>query len=140
MIKKTISYTDYDGNQRTDDYYFNMSKPELIEWQASETGGLDRKIERISKEQDVKKVIELMKEIIQMSYGVKSDDGKRFIKNQEVLDEFMQSEAYSELFMELATDADKAAEFINGILPAGLADEVKKLEAAGATVVEMSKS
>lgn len=140
MIKKTISYTDYDGNQRTDDYYFNMSKPELIEWQASETGGLDRKIERISKEQDVKKVIELMKEIIQMSYGVKSDDGKRFIKNQEVLDEFMQSEAYSELFMELATDADKAAEFINGILPAGLADEVKKLEAAGATVMEMPKS
>ena len=140
MIKKTISYTDYDGNQRTDDYYFNMSKPELIEWQASETGGLDKKIERISKEQDVKKVIELMKEIIQMSYGVKSDDGKRFIKNQEVLDEFMQSEAYSELFMELATDADKAAEFINGILPAGLADEVKKLEAAGATVVEMPKS
>lgn len=129
MIKKTITYTDYDGNQRTDDYYFNMSKPELIEWQASETGGLDKKIDRITKEQDVKKIIELMKEIIQMSYGIKSDDGKRFIKNQEILDEFMQTEAYSELFMELATDADKAAEFINGILPAGLAEEVKKIEA-----------
>ena len=129
MIKKTISYTDYDGNQRTEDYYFNMSKPELIEWQASEVGGLDKKIDRISKEQDVAKLIELMKEMIQLSYGIKSDDGKRFIKNKEILDEFMQTEAYSELFMELSLNADKAAEFINGILPAGLAEEVKKIEA-----------
>lgn len=129
MIKKTITYTDYDGNERTEDKYFNLSKPELIEMQASEVGGLEKKIEKISQEQDIKKIIELMKEIIQKSYGVKSDDGKRFIKNQELLDEFMQSEAYSELFMELATDADAASEFINGILPKGLVEEVKKLEA-----------
>lgn len=140
MLKKTITWTDYDGNERTDDYYFYISKPELIEWQASEVGGLDKKIERISREQDVKKVIELMKEMIQLSYGVKSDDGKRFIKNQEVLDEFMQTEAYSELFMELATDADAAADFINGILPAGLAEEVKKIEAANAKKLEAVES
>lgn len=131
MIKKTISYTDYDGNQRTEDFYFNLSKPELIEMQTSEVGGLEKKIEKISKEQDIKKIIELMKDIIQRSYGVKSDDGKRFIKNQEILDDFMQSEAYSELFMELATDADAASAFINGILPAGLVEEAKKLEAKG---------
>ena len=141
MIKKTITYEDYDGNQRTEDFYFNLSKPELIEMQTSEAGGLEKKIEKISKEQDIKKIIELMKDIIQKSYGVKSDDGKRFIKNQEVLDEFMQSEAYSELFMTLATDADAASEFINGILPKGLVEEAKKIEAQNnrADVVDMPK-
>ena len=138
MIKKTISYTDYDGNERKEDFYFNLSKPELIEMQTSEVGGLEKKIEKISKEQDVAKIIELMKDIIQKSYGVKSDDGKRFIKNQEILDEFMQSEAYSELFMELATDANAASDFINGILPKGLAEEAKKIEANG-NVVDMPK-
>ena len=106
--------------------------------QTSEVGGLEKKIEKISKEQDVAKIIELMKEIIQKSYGVKSDDGKRFIKNQEILDEFMQSEAYSELFMELATDANAASDFINGILPKGLVEEAKKIEANG-NVVDMPK-
>ena len=139
MIKKTITYTDYDGNERTEDFYFNLSKPELIEMQTSEAGGLEKKIEKISKEQDIKKIIELMKDIIQKSYGVKSDDGKRFIKNQEVLDEFMQSEAYSELFMDLATDANAASEFINGILPKGLVEEAKKIEAQNAKVLEMPK-
>lgn len=138
MIKKTISYTDYDGNERKEDFYFNLSKPELIEMQTSEAGGLEKKIEKITQEQDVAKIIELMKDIIQKSYGVKSDDGKRFIKNQEILDEFMQSEAYSELFMELATDANAASDFINGILPKGLVEEAKKIEANG-NVVDMPK-
>ena len=141
MIKKTITYEDYDGNKRTEDFYFNLSKPELIEMQTSEAGGLEKKIEKITQEQDLKKIIELMKEIIQKSYGVKSDDGKRFIKNQEVLDEFMQSEAYSELFMSLATDANAASDFINGILPKGLAEEAKKIEAQNNknNVVDMPK-
>lgn len=139
MIKKTISYTDYDGNERVENFYFNMSKPELIEWQASESGGLEKKIEKISQEQDIKKIIELMKEIIQKSYGIKSDDGKRFIKNQEILDEFIQSEAYSELFMELATNSDAASEFINGILPKGLVEEAKKLQEENVTVVDIPK-
>ena len=138
MIKKTITYTDYDGNERTEDFYFNLSKPELIEMQTSEAGGLEKKIEKISKEQDIKKIIELMKDIIQKSYGVKSDDGKRFIKNQEVLDEFMQSEAYSELCMERATDAKSASNFVEGILPKGLAEEAKKLEANNGNVVSMN--
>lgn len=132
MIKKTISYEDYDGVQRNEDFYFNLSKPELVEMQLSEAGGLEKKLEKITKEQDIAKIIELMKWIIQKSYGIKSDDGKRFIKNQEVLDNFMQSEAYSELFMELATDADAAATFVNGILPKGLAEEAKKLEVVDA--------
>ena len=138
MIKKTITYTDYDGNERKEDFYFNLSKPELIEMQTSEAGGLEKKIEKISQEQDVAKIIELMKDIIKKSYGIKSDDGKRFIKNDGILADFMQSEAYSELFMELATDANAASEFINGILPKGLVEEAKKIEANG-NVVDMPK-
>lgn len=137
MIKKIISYTDYDGNERVESFYFNVSKPELIEWQASETGGLDKRIEKISEEKDTNKIIALMKDIIQKSYGIKSDDGKRFIKNQEILDEFMQSEAYTELFMELATDANAASEFINGILPKGLIEEGKKLAEQNGEIVSM---
>jgi hypothetical protein len=106
--------------------------------QTSEAGGLEKKIEKISQEQDVAKIIELMKDIIKRSYGIKSDDGKRFIKNDDILADFMQSEAYSELFMELATDANAASEFINGILPKGLVEEAKKLEANG-NVVDMPK-
>jgi hypothetical protein len=138
MIKKTIAYTDYEGVERKEDFFFNLSKPELIEMQTSVEGGLEKKIEKISKEQDIGKIVEVIKDIICRSYGVKSDDGKRFIKNKEVLDDFIQSEAYSELFMELATDADAAAAFINGILPAGLAEELKKIEGSNLKLVESS--
>lgn len=124
MIKKTISYTDYDGNQRSDDYYFNFTKAELVEMEASEAGGMRKMLESIVKANDTKKIIEVFKEIILKSYGVKSPDGKRFIKNQEVLDEFVQSEAYSELFMELASDDKAAVAFVNGVFPKEYAAQI----------------
>lgn len=117
MIKKTINYTDYDGNQRSEDFYFNLTKAEVVEMEASEVGGMKNMLESIIKANDSGKIIGVFKEIIAKSYGVKSPDGKRFIKNPEVLDNFMQTEAYSELFMELATDEKAAATFINGIFP-----------------------
>jgi len=117
MLKKTISYVDYDGNQRTEDFYFNLSKAEIAEMEMTTSGGLDKVISQIIAEQDGKRIIELFKDLILRSYGKKSPDGKRFIKNQELRDEFSQTEAYSDLFMELATDADAAAAFVNGIVP-----------------------
>lgn len=117
MIKKSITYTDYDGNTRTEDFFFNLTKAEVVEMEASETGGMKKMLENIIKTNDSKKIISIFKDIIAKSYGVKSLDGKRFIKNQEVLDDFMQTEAYSELFMELATDEKAAAAFVNGIFP-----------------------
>lgn len=121
MIKKTISYTDYDGNQRTEDFYFNLTKAEVVEMEASETGGLKNMLDSIIKTNDTKRLIEVFKNIIQKSYGEKSLDGKRFIKNKEVLDNFTQTEAYSELFMELATNAESATAFVNGIFPKDIA-------------------
>lgn len=117
MLKKTITYVDYDGNQRTEDFYFNLSKAEIAEMEMTTAGGLDKVINQIIAEQDGKRIIELFKDLILRSYGKKSPDGKRFIKSEELRDEFSQTEAYSDLFMELATDADAAAAFVNGIIP-----------------------
>lgn len=117
MLKKTITYTDYDGNERTEDFYFNLTKAELMELAFSEKGGLEKVIEKLAKEQDNKRIISLMKEIIDMSYGEKSLDGKRFMKSPEISKSFMETEAYSILFMELAQNENAAVEFVNGITP-----------------------
>lgn len=117
MLKKTITYVDYDGNERTEDFYFNLSKAELIEIETSNNGGLSKMIEKLVAEQDMKRIIEIFKDIILKAYGEKSLDGKRFIKSAELRDSFEQTEAYSQLFMELATNAEAAAAFVNGITP-----------------------
>lgn len=117
MLKKTISFTDFDGNQRTEDFYFNLTKAEVTEMEMTVEGGLGKKLERIIQEQNIEKILQEFKEIIRKAYGVKSPDGRRFVKNQEVFEAFEQTEAYSELFMELATNAEAATEFVNGIIP-----------------------
>jgi len=115
MLKKTITYTDYDGNERVEDFYFNLSKAEVAEMEMSEYGGLSNLLKKIV--QDTKRIIEMFKDLILRAYGEKSPDGKRFVKNQELREAFSQTEAYSELFMELAGNAEAAAAFVNGITP-----------------------
>ncbi len=117
MLKKTITYVDYDGNERTEDFYFNLSKAELIEIETSNNGGLSKMIEKLVAEQDMRRIVEIFKDIILKAYGEKSLDGKRFIKSVELRDSFEQTEAYSQLFMKLATNAESAAAFVNGITP-----------------------
>lgn len=117
MLKKTISYEDFDGNQRTEDHYFNLTEAEITEMEMSLNGGLSQLLDKIIKESDQKQIIEYFKKIILMSYGKKSLDGRQFIKNDQIREEFVSTPAYSNLFMELATDEDAAAAFINGIVP-----------------------
>lgn len=124
MLKKTITYTDYDGNERTEDFYFNLSKAELLEMEMSTNGGLEKFCQKIISEKDTKRMMEMWKDLILKSYGEKSLDGKRFIKNQELVDSFTQTEAYSELFMELASNADTAAAFVKGIIPKNLLEQI----------------
>lgn len=119
MLKKTITYQDYDGNIRKEDFYFNLTKAECMELEMSQTGGLSQSIERIVAAQDGKSIIETIKGIILKAYGEKGPDGRKFIKNDKVRDDFVQTEAYSQLFMELATDASAAAAFVDGIVPKG---------------------
>lgn len=128
MLKKTIAYVDYDGNDREEDFYFNLSKAELTELQLSTSGGLQKMIENIIKTKDIPRIIEIFKKIIMASYGIKSPDGRRFIKSKEITDEFVQTEAYSILFMELSTDADAAANFIAGVIPADLKKEFEEAQ------------
>ena len=116
MFKLHKKYEDYNGNEREEDFYFNLNKAELLEMELSEEGGMDKRLQNLISSQDMKEAIKVFKAIVLMSYGVKTDDG-RFVKNQEIRDKFVQSAAYAEIFMELASDADAAQKFINGILP-----------------------
>lgn len=121
MIKKTITYTDYRGVTRTDDFYFNYSRAELIEMEASTDGGLQEKIDKIAKSKSPKQAMPFIKDIILGAYGIKSDDGIRFHKSEEIRKSFEESEAYSELLMEFINDAvsggaEKVAQFINGLI------------------------
>lgn len=136
MLKKTIKFEDYDGNEREEDFFFNLTQAELTTMQMSEVGGLEKKLENIIKAQDAPRIMEMFRDIIRRSYGVKSPDGRRFMKSAELSDEFEQTEAYSILFMELCTDAEAASAFVQGILPKNLADEVKKSGAKSKKVSE----
>ena len=127
MIKKSITYTDYNGIERTEDFYFNLTKAEVMEMEMSTTGGLAEMIQRIVAAKDQPAIIKIFKDLILKAYGEKSADGKRFMKSDEIRTGFEQTEAYSQLFMELATDADAAAKFVNGIVPADMAQQAAAL-------------
>lgn len=126
MLKKTITYTDFDGNERTEDFYFNLTKAELTMLSLSHAGGLEKHLDRIVKSKDSPSIMKNFREIIKLAYGVKSDDGRRFIKSDEIYENFEQTEAYSVLFMELCTDSKFASEFVNSILPKDLVKEAEK--------------
>ena len=125
MLKKTITYTDYTGVERTEDFYFYLSKADLMEMEMGTTGGFAEMIQKVVNAQDAPAIIKIFKDLILKAYGEKSADGKRFIKNDELRDSFSQTEAYSQLFMELATDSDAAAKFVNGIMPADVSKQIQ---------------
>ena len=118
MLKKTITYTDYNGVERTEDFMFNLTKAEILEMQLTKDGGMDAAIKKIVDAKDAPEIMKVFKDLILKAYGIVSDDGRRFIKSKEISDSFAQTEAFSMLFMELATDTDAASAFGNGIVPA----------------------
>ena len=132
MLKKTITFTDYNDVERTQDFYFNLTKAELMEMEMSISGGLTEMINKIVATKDAPSIIKLFKDLLLKAYGEKSPDGIGFLKEDEngrpLSNKFKQTEAYSILFMELSTDADAAGAFVNGIMPK---DVVKKLESSG---------
>lgn len=125
MIKKTITYEDYDGNPVTEDFHFNLSKAELAEMELAHKGGFKKYIESIIATEDGKKLVAVFKDLLVLTVGRKSEDGRRFIKSQEIIDDFTQTNAYSEMFIELATNAEQAAVFINGVAPESLRKELE---------------
>lgn len=133
MIKKTMTFQDYDGNTRTEDFYFDLNEVEIADLNLSIEGGLKNKVERISQLQDRKAIMNIFKEIILMAYGEKTPDGRGFRKSKELTDNFTYTKAYPMLFTELATDSKKASEFINGIIPS----DSKLIQVPPSNVIEM---
>lgn len=127
MLKKTIEYVDYNGNERKEDHYFNYTEAEITEMELTTVGGLSEMIKNIIDAQDGPSIMKLFKKVILGSYGVKSPDGKQFIKSEELSKKFSQTEAYTKLFMELITDAKAAADFVNGIVPKNAVEAAKKM-------------
>lgn len=127
MLKQTITYRDYNGTERTEDFWFNLSKAEVLEMEMSIGGGMAEMIQRIVNANDIPAIVGIFKNIILKAYGEKSPDGKRFIKSEELSTAFSQTEAYSQLFMKLGTDAKAAADFVNGIIPNDLPHPVAAL-------------
>ena len=131
MFKKTITYSDFDGQSRTEDHYFNLSKAELIEMEMTTQGGYGRKMEAAIKAGEKSEIFKLIKELIVKSYGIKSPNGKTFIKSAEITNEFLQSEAYSVFLMDIISDAGKLSEFFNKIMPSDLRAQVEKMKKDG---------
>lgn len=138
MVKKTITYVDYNGTERTEDFYFNLTEAEAAEMELSVEGGLSAMIEKIAKEKNVPQVVKIFKELLLRTYGEKSTDGRRFIKSEELSTAFSQTEAYSILFMELGTDPDKAAAFMNAIIPVSLREKADKVENPGSNLTPLT--
>ena len=138
MLKKTVTYEDFNGDSVTEDHFFHLSKAELVELELSHKGGLSEALQRIVDAEDGKAIITEFKNIVLGSYGKRSVDGKRFIKNAQLREEFESSEAYSTIFMELVTDTDAAIEFINGVIPSGMVEEAAKIAALAPAPVEES--
>lgn len=140
MYSKTIKYEDYNGNTREETFYFNLSKAEIIDLEWRTPGGLENYFKGIMEKLDGQALADTFKMLIQKSYGVKDPEGRRFIKNKDVLDAFVQTEAYSELYILLATNSDAAAEFVNGIFPKDIVEAAQKQKAmadkAGIKLVE----
>lgn len=133
MLKKTITYSDLDGNPVTEDFYFNLSKAEIAEMEVQFDGGLSKHLEKVVESQNGAEIITAFKDIISKAIGRRSDDGKRFIKSPDIAAEFFETDAWSVLFMELLTDGNEAAKFVNGMMPPDLVDEAtgKKIENVG---------
>lgn len=117
MLARKISYTDYNGNPREEVFYFNLSKAEIMEMELGVSGGMTQMLNMMIDQEDTPGLARFYKDMILKAYGEKSLDGKRFIKNQEIRDAFEQTDAYSELYMELVTSPEKASDFVKGIMP-----------------------
>ena len=129
MYVKKITFTDFAGETRTEEYMFNMSKSDIVQWRYSVNGGIEEVFRRIIDKNDQKALIGMVKDLIHRSYGERSIDGKKFEKRRDgvdLVDDFEQSAAYDALFMELITDSKAAADFVNGLMPAELVAELEK--------------
>ena len=140
MLKKTIKSIDFDGNEREEDYYFNITKTEITKLQLSHDGGITKKLERITQSKSAPEMLAVIEEFIDLSYGVKSDNGKYFTKTPEALAEFKSSAAYDEFFMDITSNTASMVAFITGILPADISGKIQQDEEFKNKVKQLSEA
>lgn len=128
MLKKTFQYTDFNGNEQEETFYFNLSKSEVIEYELQERAGMSTTLQRIVEERDNQKILAHFKDLVMKSVGRKSDDGRRFVKNDEIREDFLASPAYDEMFIWLMSEPGAGAEFVNNVLPQDVDEFVKKVD------------
>ena len=139
-IDKNRKYIDFDGNERTETFYFHLKESDLVEMKLGITGGLEKMIRQIIEAQDMPEIMRVFKQLITMSYGVKTPDGRGFHRSNELLESYLETNAYSDLFMELVSDPDKAGEFVAGIIPDDLqerAQQIMQQSTAQSGVIQM---
>lgn len=127
MLKKTVTYIDYNGVERTEAFYFHYNEAEILDMEMSTEGGFAERIQKIIDAKDQVSLMQVIKKFVIDAYGVKSEDGKRFIKNDTVRTEFLESPAYSQIWMELVMDDEVAADFINNVIPSGMKEKLEGL-------------
>ena len=127
MIKKTVTYEDYNGITRTETFYFHFNEAEILDMELGTEGGFAERIQRIIGAKDQTSLLKVIKKFVLDAYGVKSEDGRRFIKSEEVKEAFVECPAYSEVYLNLLSDDAAAAEFVNGVIPSNLKDRFEKL-------------
>jgi hypothetical protein len=140
MLKKTITYTDFNDEEITEDLYFHLTKIDIVDLELAHTGGMEEWMKRVTKAEDGNSIFQEFKKIILASYGKRSEDGKRFVKNAEIREEFESSKAFEALAMDILTDTDKAIDFFKGIVPADVAEEAAKLELSPTPVAAVAPS
>lgn len=136
MIKKTIKFNDYNGNALSEDFYFHISKAEWVRFLAQYPGGIDQWVESVQQSHNISEVYGKFEELVQMAYGVKSADGRQFMKSPEITKQFTETEAYSELIMEFLSDTEKAIEFFAALFDVDANEVKKQVESQGISVVK----
>lgn len=139
MLKKTFQYTDFNGNPQEETFYFNLSKSEVIEYELQERAGMSTLLKRIVEEQDNQKILAHFKDLVMKSVGRKSDDGRRFIKNDDIREDFLASPAYDEIFLWLMTEPGAGAEFVNNVFPQDTEEFMKKVQAGNQAAKTVKK-
>lgn len=137
MLKRSITYTDYNGEVQTEDFYFNLSKADLAEMELSTPGGMVSFLNQIVSDKDGATIIKTFKMFIGKSIGIRSDDGRRFMRSDEITNNFLSSAAYEELFMELVTNANAGVEFITGIIPNDLSRGIENVQLPEPTIQDL---
>lgn len=140
MFKKTVTYRDFNDVERTEEYFFHLSTTEVLKLEKNKDGSLSEQLEKIQRDEDEAAMLDMITKLVLLAYGEKSEDGRRFVKSDKLVEEFTETEAYSQIFLDIMTNENELIDFITGILPKEMSQEVQKAMKEQEKLVPMSSS